>query len=72
VNSVSLSGDPLMRLEQVQRDVDLFKRKSFRHLAVLDAFLLDATRAQHQLSEELNMVQEALRRLAFTRLQVKY
>jgi DNA-binding NtrC family response regulator len=72
VDSVSLSGDPVMRLEQVQRDVDLFKRKSFRHLAILDAFLVDATRSQRQLSEELNMVQEALRRLASTRRQLKY
>jgi CheY-like chemotaxis protein len=69
VDSGSRSGDALLQVEQVQRDVDLFKRKHFSHLALLDRFLLDATRAQRQLSEELNLVQDALRRLAFTRLQ---
>ena len=69
VEGRTLSGDALRRLETVQRDAEGFKGRSLRHLATLDAFLVQATRAQRHLSEELNRVQEALRGLARSRLQ---
>lgn len=69
VDPVNLPADGLMRRKKVGQQADIFSKRADRHLAILDAFLLNATQAHRQTSEELNMAEEKLRHLAFTRLQ---
>lgn len=58
-----------MGQEKAEEQIEIFTKRATRHLAILDAFFLKATQAHRQTSEECNMVQEKLRRLALTRLQ---
>ena len=60
---------PRMGQEKAKEQMDMFTKRATRHLAILDAFLFKAMQAHRQTSEEFNIAQENLRRLALTRLQ---
>jgi YesN/AraC family two-component response regulator len=68
-DSVRLLPHARLGQEKAEEQMDIFTKRTTRHLAILDAFLLKATQAHRQTSEEFNMAQEKLRRLALTRLQ---
>ncbi len=71
ISSVNHPPESLMRWENVQQQVNIFGERAIRHLAILDAYLVNATQDHRQTEEELNTAVESLRRLALTRLQDK-
>jgi DNA-binding NtrC family response regulator len=62
--------DGLLRQEKGEQQREIFTKRATRHLAILDAFLFDAAQVHRQTSEELNVAEEKLRRLASTRLKI--
>ena len=61
--------DALIRQQNAEKQINIFTERATRHLAILDGFLFDATKAHHQTAEKFNRAQDDLRRLALTRLQ---
>lgn len=59
----------LFRQQKAKEQMDIFTKRTTRHLAMLDAFLFNATQAHQQTAEELTIAEDRLRSLAITRLQ---
>jgi YesN/AraC family two-component response regulator len=59
----------LFRQQKAEEQMDILTKRTTRHLAMLDAFLFNATQAHQQTAEELTIAEDRLRSLALTRLQ---